>query len=251
VRSADCKVAIAAIGDRDTRYLTHREIDAALALFPDNVNAQWIGTDTRDAVMLADADGIWLLPGTPYRDDKAAYAAIRHTLTHSVPFLGTCGGFQYACIELARTRAGIRNAVHAETDPTAQERVIVPLKCALYGEERTVTPIPQTLFAEVCGSKPFAGYHYCGFGVASEYLPDLQLAGVVVSATAPDAGVEAIEVTDHLFFVATAFQPQVGASTGGPLHPLITAFIAAAASHAGTRSFRQTGSPATREMKSS
>ncbi len=47
---------------------------------------------------------------------------------------------------------------------------------------------------------------------------------MVVSARAPDAGVEGIELPAHPFFVATLFQPQVGALAGQPLHPLIGAF---------------------------
>jgi CTP synthase (UTP-ammonia lyase) len=38
---------------------------------------------------------------------------------------------------------------------------------------------------------------------------------------------------EHPFFVATSFQPQVGASESGELHPLIAAFLDAAA----TRSY--------------
>ena len=59
---------IVALGDRDTGYLTHREIDAALGLFPAQARADWVATDSPAARSLDDADGIWLLPGTPYRD---------------------------------------------------------------------------------------------------------------------------------------------------------------------------------------
>ena len=38
----------------------------------------------------------------------------------------------------------------------------------------------------------------------------------------------AIELPGHPFFVATLFQPQVGALAGRPLHPLVTAFVEAA-----------------------
>jgi CTP synthase (UTP-ammonia lyase) len=43
------------------------------------------------------------------------------------------------------------------------------------------------------------------------------------------AGVEAIELPDHPFFLATLFQPQVGSLAGRPLHPVIQAFLAASA----------------------
>ena len=56
--------------------------------------------------------GVWLLPGTPYRDDEAAYAAIGHCLETGTAFLGTCGGFQYAAVALARARLGLAGAGH-------------------------------------------------------------------------------------------------------------------------------------------
>jgi CTP synthase (UTP-ammonia lyase) len=55
----------------------------------------------------------------------------------------------------------------------------------------------------------------------------------VLSARAEDAGVEAIELPEHPFFVATAFQPQVGSSESGTLHPLITALLTAARGRSG------------------
>jgi CTP synthase (UTP-ammonia lyase) len=218
---------IVALGDRDPRYLTHREIDAALALFPSEARAGWVATDSAAAVDLEGADGVWLLPGTPYRNACAAFAAIRHCLDTGLPFLGTCGGFQHALVELARSRAGVVDAAHGESDPAAAEPVVSRLACSLYGEVRTVTPRPGTRFAEICGAEPFDGFHYCGYGLAPAYVEPLEHAGVVVGATAPDAGVEAIELPDHPFFLATAFQPQVGASETGQLGPLLDAFVAA------------------------
>ena len=44
-----------------------------------------------------------------------------------------------------------------------------------------------------------------------------------MSATAADAGVEAVELPGHPFYVATLFQPQVGSSASGMLHPLVAA----------------------------
>jgi hypothetical protein len=63
----------------------------------------------------------------------------------------------------------------------------------------------------------------------------LERSGVTIAASAPDAGVEAIELREHPFFVATAFQPQVGASEAEQLDPLIGAFFDAAAVCAPTR----------------
>jgi CTP synthase (UTP-ammonia lyase) len=211
---------IIALGDRNPAYLTHREIDAALALMPD---ADWVATDDPAARDLDHADAVWLLPGTPYRDEDAALHAIRHCLATGTRFLGTCGGFQYACLALARDRARIAAPAHAETDPEAQDPVIAPLRCELYGELRTVTPVPGTRLAELTGAEPFAGFHFCGYGLSGDAERALTAAGVTIAATAPDAGVEAIELPDHPFFLATAFQPQVGVSETGRLPALVAA----------------------------
>jgi CTP synthase (UTP-ammonia lyase) len=218
---------LALLGDKDLRYVTHRELDAAVALLPEWVDARWVGSDTPGARALTGFDGLWVLPGTPYRDDAAVYAAIGWALDSGTPLLGTCGGFQYAAIALARRLAGVEHAAHAEVDPDAADAVIEELACSLVGEQREVTCVPGTRLAEICGSEPFAGFHWCGYGLAERFVARLEAAGVVVSARAPDAGVEGIELPAHPFFVATLFQPQAGALAGKPLHPLIRAFVAA------------------------
>jgi CTP synthase (UTP-ammonia lyase) len=212
---------IVALGDRDPQFLTHRELDAALALLPD---ADWVATDDPAARDLHGVDGVWLLPGTPYRDEAAAFGAIRHCLVTGTRFLGTCGGFQYSCLALARDRAGLASVAHAESHPEAPDPVVEPLACALYGETRTVTPVRGTKLAAICGTEPFEGFHWCGYGLSAQGARALQAAGVTVAATAPDAGVEAIELPDHPFFLATAFQPQVGVSKTGSLPGLVAAF---------------------------
>lgn len=221
--------SIAVVGDRDTSYLTHRELDAAIARLPTWAEARWVATDK---LSLDGVDGVWLAPGTPYRDDAAVYDAIRHAREGGLPFLGTCGGFQYALVELARNVAGIEYAEHAETDPGASDPVVGLLGCSLVSARRTVTPVGGTRLAETCGSDPFDGFHWCNYGLSDAWRPALERAGLVVNAHAEDAGVEGFELPGHPFYVATLFQPQVGAANGAPLHPLIRAFCAAAGSRA-------------------
>ena len=57
----------------------------------------------------------------------------------------------------------------------------------------------------------------------------------MISAHAEDAGVEAFELPDHPFYVATLFQPQVGSSERGALHPLLTALVQAASRSTASR----------------
>lgn len=218
---------IVVLGDRDPRFLTHRELDAALTVFPAHVRARWVGTDQSAALRTSEADGVWVVSGSPYRNDDAVISAIASARTSGQPFLGTCSGFQYAVIEFARSVAGLTNAAHAETASGAEALVIDRLACSLVGEERRVTPVPGTRMHALCGNRPFVGFHWCSFGLAPAYVDRLAAHGLVVGARAEDAGVEAVELPNHRFFLATLFQPQVGSSATGRLHPVIDAFVAA------------------------
>jgi CTP synthase (UTP-ammonia lyase) len=218
-------VRIALVGDRDPHYLTHRELDASIALMPAAVDARWVATDGPDAGHLDEFDALWIVPGTPYRDERPVFAAIEHARRCGVPILGTCGGFQHMLVEFARNVAGMPDATHAETDPDAGVHVVSALACSLVGERRTVTAVPGTRVAELCGEAPFTGFHWCGYGLAPAHLERLVAAGLVVAATAADAGVEAVELPGHPFYIATLFQPQVGSSASGTLHPLVAALV--------------------------
>jgi CTP synthase (UTP-ammonia lyase) len=218
---------IVLLGDRNASYLTHRELDAALKRLPAGVRAYWVGTDTPDAVRISGADGLWVVPGSPYRDDAAVYAAITAARTSGQPFLGTCGGFQYAVIEFARNVAGLTDAKHAERAPGQKTLVIDQLTCSLVGQERAVTAVLGTRIHALCGSASFVGFHWCNFGLASVYVERLVAHSLTIAARADDAGVEAIELAEHPFFMATLFQPQIGSLDGRPLHPVLHAFVAA------------------------
>ena len=218
---------IVVLGDRNPDYVTHRELDAALALLPPHVEARWVGTDTSDAMRTSAADGVWVVPGSPYRNDAAVYNAITTARTSGQPFLGTCAGFQYAVVEFARNVAGLTDADHAETAPGATTLVIDRLSCSLIAEERCVTPVPGTRMHALCGDTSFPGFHWCNFGLAPAYVDRLTAHGLVVGARAEDAGVEAVELAEHPFFMATLFQPQIGSVAGRELHPVLRAFVAA------------------------
>jgi CTP synthase (UTP-ammonia lyase) len=216
------------IGDRNTRFETHRAIDHTLGLLPDDVHGRWHATDQPFDV--ASAGAVWFAPGTPYRDDAAVYAAIERARTMGIPMYGTCGWLQYIAIEFARNVAGIGNAAHAETDPQAEEVVIAPLSCSLVGQRRTIHPVPGGRLAAILGDEPFSGFHYCSYGLNPAFRERLEAAGLRVTATAEDAGVEGIELPSHPFAVATLFQPQMESLETGELHPLLAALLQAAKS---------------------
>ena len=155
------------------------------------------------------------------------YAAIRTARLSGQPFLGTCGGFQYAVLEFARNVAGIADADHAETAPEAAHLIINRLSCSLVGEKRNVNVIPGTRMHDLCGDRSFVGFHWCNYGVAAAYASRLAEHGLQIAALGDDAGIEAVELPSHPWFLATLFQPQVGCGAGQALHPIIKAFAAA------------------------
>ena len=213
---------IALFGDRNESYPSHREVDAVIPMLGDGVSAEWVPTDAgRD---LAGYDGVWLMPGSPYRDDAAALAAITYARTHGVPFLGTCGGLQYAVVEYVRNVLGIAEASHAETDGVSSTNVVAPMACSVFGEEREVRPVRGTRFAEIV-SAPFTGMHYCNYAPSAEALRLLVDAGWVIGADADDVEAEVLDLGTHAFFVLSLFQPQIGALVGRPLHPLLREFV--------------------------
>ena len=216
---------IALIGDRGDQ-VSHRELDALIPRLRDQagVALRWVASDS--GFDPASFDGIWLAPGAPYRSDDAVFEAITVARETGIPSFGACGGMQYAVIEYTRNVLA-REATHAESDGVRNDNVVTALACSLYGEERWVTPVAGTRFAQISPTS-FVGMHFCSYAPTPEIVTAMQASGVVIGATAEDAGVEVLEFPRHPFFITSMFQPQIGARSGAPLHPLILALADAA-----------------------
>jgi CTP synthase (UTP-ammonia lyase) len=225
-------VRIALVGDRHPDHPSHRELDAVRGLLGNDVSAEWVASDGDRIRALDGFDGIWVVPGSPYADDDAVYAAATWARENDVPFLGTCGGLQYAVVEYFRNVLGVSGASHAETDGADASNVVHALACSLQGEERLVRPVLGTRFSSLVDDEPFVGMHYCGYGPGPHEVQRLVEGGMVVEATADDAGAEVIELPANRFYILTLFQPHIGALAGKPLHPLLGEFVRCARVHA-------------------
>lgn len=215
-------VVIGLLGD-DRGHRSHQELNALRTLLRRElgIDSAWVPTDS--SFDITAYDGVWLVPGSPYADDGAVLAALRVVREQGIPFIGTCGGMQYAVVEFARNVLGVA-ATHAESDGVGADNVVGALACSLYGEERLVTPVQGTRFAQWC-PESFTGMHFCNYAPTTAAVERLEAAGVVVGATAPDAGAEVLEFPGHPFYVATMFQPHIGALAGAPIHPFLRAFL--------------------------
>jgi len=215
---------IALLGD-DRGHRSHQELNALVPRLADElgVAAAWVPSDS--GLDITDYDGVWLVPGSPYANDDAVLEGLTVVRSKGIPFIGSCGGMQYAVLEFLRTELE-RDATHAESYGVSEDNAVVALSCSLYGEERVVTPIKGSRFATWV-SEPFVGMHFCNYAPSAATVTLLEEAGVVVGATAPDAGAEVLEFPNHPFYVVSMFQPHIGASEEKPIHPLIRAFASA------------------------
>lgn len=207
---------IALVGDRSPSVRAHTRIPKML----DDLDAYWIPTE--DADTLDKFDAIWLVPGSPYRSEEGALAAVRTAREQGIPFLGTCGGFQHMVMEYASNVCGVADVHHAETAPDAVNPVIMPLTCSLVGHEGTVNVTPGSLAERILGAERTTERYHCSYGTNPDYLETLQEHGLRFTG-ADDAGdVRIAELENHPFFLATLFQPEL---TDG--HPIVKALVAA------------------------
>lgn len=216
---------IALVGDRSPHVVAHTRIPAIIAWHP-SVEAYWIATDEVAETDLAGFDGVWAVPGSPYVSEEGVLSAIGQARESGQPFLGTCGGFQHAVLEFARSVAGRPGAWHAENreaEPDA-EALVVPLACSLVGHESEVDLVAGTRAAEAVGSLRRRERFHCGYGLVAGAERPLEAAGLVVSGRDGEGAVRVVELPDHPFFVATLFQPELADDQP---HPLVAAFLAA------------------------
>lgn len=227
-------VRIALVGDHDPRVTAHRAIPGALELAGASLGVplawEWVGTDLlADGVTrLSAADGIWVVPNSPYRSEAGAIAAIRHARETGLPFFGTCAGFQHAVLEFARHVAGLGRAAHAELEPDADTPVIAALECGLVEQAGDVLIELDSRVGRAYGSSRVRETYHCNYGLNPRYRHLLSTGPLRVSARDQAGDVRAVELDGPAFFVATLFQPE-RAALAGRAHPLINAFVGAAA----------------------
>ena len=227
------RVTVGLIGDRSDSILAHQAIPLALEHAAGTLGIaaayEWVPTERiRSVSRVASFDGLWCVPGSPYRSMEGALVAIRCAREGRIPFLGTCGGFQHAIIEYARNVLGWQHATHGETDSTATLAVISPLSCGIIDGSGSIHLLAGTRIAAAYGTDEATEEYLCSYGVNPDFRASL-VAGPLREAARDDTGdLRGVELDGHPFFVATLFQPERAALHGRPA-PLVTAFLAACA----------------------
>jgi CTP synthase (UTP-ammonia lyase) len=221
------------VGDRSDEVRAHGAIPVALEraarVAGCDVRAEWLPSTAVNVEELADFDALWCVPGSPYASMDGALAAIRYARERGVPFVGTCGGFQHALIEIARDVAGLHGADHEESSPDAAVRIVTRLACSLVKVKGGISFAPGSRLAAIYEAPTAVEEYQCNFGVNAAYVSALERAGVRFVAHDDAGDPRAMELPAHPFFVATLFQFELSALPGtSATHPLAVAFVRAA-----------------------
>jgi len=224
---------IALVGDYSKEVGSHRAIPMALELAGKSldiaVHWSWVETtaiSNHYTEELAEFSAIWLVPGSPYQNMQGAIDTARFARETRRPFLGTCGGFQHALIEIARDVCGATEADHAETNPNGRELVITPLECSLVEKIDQVFFKPGSRLYALFDGQPTTENYFCRYGLNPDWKNRLESAGVVFSGYDSAGEPRAFELRSHPFFIGTLFQPE-RLALRHQSHPLIEAFVKA------------------------
>lgn len=215
---------IALVGDLTEQHKAHQAIQRALAAAPEvSAEGVWVPTDSVvNSNSLSEFDGIWCVPGMPYRSADGALRAIRHARESHTPFLGTSAGFQYALIEHARNVLGMTDADHQKSNPKAATPLISPLGCALAGVKARVRLSPGSAIRKAYGTSQLIVEYHCSFGLNGRYRRLMESSSLHVTAVDDQDEIRAVEQDGHPFFAATLFQPEMETPSA-----LVNAFVAA------------------------
>jgi|SRR5688572_20261039 CTP synthase (UTP-ammonia lyase) len=224
-------IKVGLIGDRNDAVVAHRAIPLALAMAARElgveVEHEWVPSEEVTSVeRIESLDGLWCVPGSPYRSMEGVLLAIRYARERERPFLGTCGGFQHAAIEYARNVLLLHDADHAESSPETECAVISALTCGLLDDFAPLKLIAGTRLAEAYGALHTEEEFMCRYGVNPAFRAALVTGPLRESAVDESGDLRAIELDTQSFFIGTLFQPE-RAALHGRTPPLVVAFLRA------------------------
>jgi CTP synthase len=191
------------------------------------VKIAWLDAERYDRCSLKDYDGILIPGGFGKRGIEGKIEAIQFARENNVPFLGLCLGFQLATVEFARNKTGMPDATSEEFGEGTHVIALLPEQEGLNelgGTMRlgnyTADIRGGTLADKLYGVPQVTERHRHRYEVNPEYIPALEKAGLVFSATNKNR-MECLELPGHPFFFATQFHPEFKSRPTKPSPPYL------------------------------
>ncbi len=192
---------------------------------------------------LGDCDGVLVAGGFGKRGTEGKIKAIEYARTEKIPFLGICLGMQLAMIEFARNVLGLEKANSVEFDESTPDPIVYlidefidasgsrqvrtttsPLGGTMrLGEYRCDTKEGSNLAAAYNNTSTIYERHRHRYEANPKYRKALESAGMDVTGES-DGLIEAVEVTDHPWFLGVQFHPEFTSRLQHP-NPTIMAFV--------------------------
>jgi len=207
----------------------------------------WLSAEDieKDGVdQLKNYDGLIVPQGWGSRGAEGKIKAIQFCRENRIPYFGLCYGMQMAVIEFARHVAGLADANTEEADPQTTNPVIhiMPEQKELlakkqYGGTIRLGGWPCQIIKGTHLAKAYENLkgetqvvserHRHRYEFNNKYREIFEQKGLTIAGTSPDGQiVEAIEITDHPFFIGTQFHPEYISRPLDP-HPLFVEFVKA------------------------
>lgn len=130
-------------------------------------------------------------------------------------------------MEYARNVMGITDAEHEESSPRSPTLVISKLTCSLVGKTQKIAITPDSIAHRAYGGKEVMEQFFCNYGLNPAFRDQINKSKLNVTGVDFEGEVRVVELSDHPFYVATLFLPQVASNPGTP-HPLIVSYLEAA-----------------------
>ncbi|WP_275945132.1 CTP synthase [Aminobacter anthyllidis] len=213
------------------------------------VKLDWIESEVFEkedpAPFLEKVHGILVPGGFGERGSEGKILAAKFARERKVPYFGICFGMQMACIEAARSLAGIENASSTEFGTTKEPVVGLMtewLKGNMLEKRRASGDLGGTMrlgafdakltegskIAEIYGDTDISERHRHRYEVNIDYKDRLEDCGLVFAGMSPDGVLpETVEYPDHPWFIGVQYHPELKSRPLEP-HPLFASFIEAA-----------------------
>jgi len=185
---------------------------------------------------LANFDGIFIPYGFGSRGTEGKITAIKYARENNKPFLGICYGLQLATIEFARNVCNLKDANSTEINPKTPYPVVDIIPQQKDKEHKDVKTCigthkiqlqSNTIIYNLYQQEEIMERHRHRFEINPDYIEILSKNGLVFSGkSASSTRIEAIELPDKYFYLATQFHGEFKSRLGNP-SPAFKGFIQA------------------------